>query len=84
MADGYVQVAPDSTGKKIDNAELTRADKTVVERQRVVLGSDENPSQQVSVAGEKDRTYIYVHGPGFEEISEKLQMIIDRLDLLLS
>lgn len=46
MADGYVQVAPDSTGKKIDNSELTRADGTVVERQRVVLGDDLDPKQQ--------------------------------------
>lgn len=35
MADGYVQVAPDSTGKKIDNTEITRADSVIVERQRV-------------------------------------------------
>lgn len=39
MADGYVQVAPDSTGKKIDNSELTVGSNTV-ERQRVVLGDD--------------------------------------------
>lgn len=36
-ADGFVQVAPDSTGKKIDNTEVTRNDGTIVERQRVVL-----------------------------------------------
>jgi len=45
MSDGYVQVAPDSTGKKIDNTQLTRNDDagslaggpgfTTVERQRV-------------------------------------------------
>ena len=34
--DGYVQVAPDSTGKKIDNSELTVGADTV-ERQRVII-----------------------------------------------
>lgn len=37
MADGYVQIQPESTGKKIDVAELTRADATIVERQRVEI-----------------------------------------------
>ena len=35
--DGYVQVPPDQSGKKIDTAELTRADASVVERQRVEI-----------------------------------------------
>lgn len=37
MADGFVQVAPDSTGKKVDASELTVNAQTV-ERQRVVIG----------------------------------------------
>lgn len=36
MADQYVQVAPDSTGKKIDNSELVVGANTV-ERQRIVV-----------------------------------------------
>ena len=36
MADGYIQVPPDSTGKKIDTAELTVGANTV-ERHRVVI-----------------------------------------------
>lgn len=40
MADGHVQVAPDSTGKKVDNTEVTRADGTVVERQRIDIGDE--------------------------------------------
>ena len=40
MTDGVVQVPVDSTGKKIDTSELTRADGQVVERQRIVLSSD--------------------------------------------
>lgn len=37
MADGIVQVPPDSTGKKIDTAELTRPDGAIVERQRITI-----------------------------------------------
>lgn len=37
MSDGLVQVAPDSTGKKIDTTELTVGANTV-ERQRVIIG----------------------------------------------
>lgn len=39
MADGLIQVAPDSTGKKVDTSELTVGANTV-ERQRIVLASD--------------------------------------------
>lgn len=43
MADGHVQVAPDSTGKKVDNTEVTRSDTAVVvERQRVEARDDED------------------------------------------
>lgn len=44
MADGYVQVATDGSGKKVDTAELIRVDGTTVERQRVALGSDDDPT----------------------------------------
>jgi hypothetical protein len=39
MANQYVQVAPDSTGKKVDTGELTVGANTV-ERQRIVIASD--------------------------------------------
>ncbi len=35
MADGVVQLPPDSTGKKLDTLEIVRLDTTTVERQRV-------------------------------------------------
>ena len=66
MSDGYVQVAPDSTGKKIDNAELTRDDGTVIERQRIVLADDENPRVQVAVGGEPGRGAVGVGGESVE------------------
>jgi hypothetical protein len=37
MADGFVQVPPDSLGKKIETTEITRVDGVVVERQRFEL-----------------------------------------------
>ncbi len=41
--DGNIAVQPDSTGKKVDTSELTRADGvTVVERQRMVNADDTN------------------------------------------
>jgi hypothetical protein len=51
--DGFVQVAPDSLGKKIDNAEVTRADGTVIERQRIVQADAGDPdAASVGVEGE--------------------------------
>lgn len=57
--DGVVQVFPDGSGKKIDVSELTRADATIVERQRVVIGSPDDAQQElVSVRGESGKGYI--------------------------
>lgn len=38
MSDGYIQVPPDSTGKRTETTELTRSDGVVVERQRIAIG----------------------------------------------
>jgi hypothetical protein len=43
MSDGFVQVAPDSTGKKLDASELSVAG-TVVERERIVQADDADPA----------------------------------------
>lgn len=53
MADGIVQLAADGPGKRIDTSELTRADGTVVERQRMVIGgtSDPNVTADLDAAG---------------------------------
>jgi hypothetical protein len=81
--DGHVQVAPDSTGKKIDNAELTRDDGTIVERQRTVIGSDENPRQQLMLGGDVGRGYILVDSRAFDELNEKMDDIMNLLTLHL-
>ena len=49
MAESYVQLQPDSTGKKIDTAELTVGGNTV-ERQIVVLADPSAAAAQVPVA----------------------------------
>lgn len=48
MADGIVQLQPDSTGKKVDTSELT-VGANVVERQRVVVASDTGATAIASV-----------------------------------
>lgn len=75
--DSYVQVAADGAGKKIDNAELTREDGEVVYRQRTVIGSDENPRVQATVDGEKGSAYLLVDSKSFDEMTEKIQELID-------
>lgn len=42
MTDSYIQVAPNSTGAKIDNSQLTQNDGAVVNRQRVTNGDPIN------------------------------------------
>lgn len=53
MADSFVQVAPDSTGKKVDTSQLVDGANTV-ERQRVVLGDnlDVNALARINSDGE--------------------------------
>lgn len=73
MAEGYVQVLPDSTGKKVDTTELTRSDSTIVERQRLSVGS----SDGTLVEAKGGALPIYS-----EEIVLLLKALILRLDLL--
>ena len=86
--DGYVQVAPDSTGKKVDNAEFIRepvnpGDATVtVERQRIILGSDENPRLQAKLGGEAGDGYVLVDAKAFNEMIEKMDEMIDLMRLI--
>lgn len=49
MADSYVQLQPDSTGKKVDTAEVTVGSNTV-ERQRVILSDGVTAAAQALVA----------------------------------
>ena len=67
MADGVVQVQPDSTGKKVDSSELARADGTLVERQRIVFADPDklDAFARVTHAGEvqvrQDRAFELLH-----------------------
>ena len=88
--DGYVQVATDGSGKKIDNAELTRENSTAsgayvagatVYRQRVALGSDENPRLQMAVEGEAGRGAARVTVPELDAVVERLDEILAVLRL---
>ena len=86
--DGFVQVPADGAGKKIDNAELTREPvnpgdaAVVVERQRTVLGSDENPRLQAMLGGEAGQGYVLVDARAFGELIEKMDEMIDLLKLV--
>ena len=90
--DSYVQVATDGTGKKVDNATLTRekpdsawssTSGDTIYRQRVVLGADDNPKQQVKVEGEEGRGYLMVGGKSLEGIETTLNEIRDLLRLAI-
>lgn len=90
MADGYVQVPQDGAGKRIDNSELVREpilapDGTqstaalTVERQRTVIGSDENPRLQVEVKGAVGRGSLAVSGASLDilrSIDRSLKMLL--------
>ena len=86
--DGYVQVAADGAGKKIDNAALLREPTTLggtgetVYRQRIVLASDENPRQQVNVTGEAGRGVLQVECRQLDEVIAKLQELIELIHLV--
>lgn len=85
VVDGYVQVAPDSSGKKIDNSELTRDDGAVVERQRTNVADPENtqPSGLAKVLDNKvqveDRTLHIL-----EHIAETLERIELKLNAAIN
>lgn len=49
MADSYVQVAPDGTGKQIDSQSLTNAAGQTVYRQNIVIGDPTDITEIASV-----------------------------------
>lgn len=87
--DSHVQVAADGAGKKIDNAVLTREPATqggtgdTVYRQRVVIGSDDNPRQQAEVRGEAGQGALHVESNVFSEIHGELVRIRELLQMLI-
>ena len=49
-SDSVVVHAPDSTGKNIDTSTLTRADGTVVQRERVAIGDPDSADKLASIS----------------------------------
>ena len=83
--DATVRVQPDATGIFMDVAELVRDDGTVVERERVVIASDENPRQQVDIDGEAGRGSLRISGEAVEllrQIDHSLKMILTLMCVL--
>jgi len=79
-SDGYVQGAPDSTGKKVDTSEQTRDDGTVVERQRVALADPLDLTGLARVEGEIGRGALAVsdrHLALLESIDDKLTLLVE-------
>lgn len=90
MTDGFVQVAPDGAGKKIDASELAVGSNTV-ERQRVVLGDNEDTDALAAVrdedAGLHDDALIVRAVPRGEDVNlthELLFRIVGLLDELVT
>jgi GTPase involved in cell partitioning and DNA repair len=92
MADGFVQVAADGSGKSVDNAAITVPAGTVVTgsdgtkttlsadatyyRQRVVIGDPSAQGGGVTVRGEVDRGALSIDS----EVVAQLQSINDTLN----
>lgn len=92
MTDAYVQVAADGSGKKIDNSVVTRepADPAwsatqgdTVYRQRIVIASDDNENQTMSLHGESGREALPVDSDTLEKIHATLEQIKDLLILAI-
>lgn len=78
MADSFVQVAPDSTGKKVDTSQLVDGANTV-ERQRVVLGDDTDVNSLARVTSDGE---LVVEGSAIAMMLMLLAEIRDKLPRL--
>lgn len=90
--DSYVQVATDGSGKKIDNAVLTREGSTAsgayvagdtVYRQRIVIGDDENPKLRAKLSGEYGDGRLHVEAKMLSDIHGELVQIREILQILV-
>lgn len=80
--DDFVQLATEGSGKKMDNAVVTRDDGTVVYRERISIASDDNSRIQVEVRGESGQAALRVNGEVVEllnEMNHTLKMILTLL-----
>lgn len=83
MADGYIQVAADGSGKKVDNAEITRADGTVVERQRVVQADNDDVGPMVTVGGEAGRGEARAQDRSVRDLLQDIHETLRRIEAVL-
>lgn len=79
MSDGTIQIAPDSTGKKIATSEITRNNGDVVEIQHVVISDPRIPISQVSVTPNGE---LIVNAEIFSKILIELKRIAMLLEIL--
>lgn len=77
--ESYVQIPPDSTGKKIDTSELDWPDGTTVERQRLTIADDANLQAVVEVL---PGGYLSVLEKNQEDVIGQLKRIAFLLEVL--
>jgi hypothetical protein len=78
QTDGYVQVASDGGGKKVDASEIIRSDSTTVERQRVAVGSDEDPGTLLKLTPSGEASVVV----DFDPVIIQLKRIALLLEIL--
>lgn len=79
MSDGYIQVATDGDGKKVDTTDLTREDGTEVHRTRIVLGSNNDTQAFAEIV---PSGFLRVMVKNQDEIVRQLKRIALILELM--
>lgn len=79
MADQFIQLQADGTGKKVETSELTRTDGSLVERQRVALGDPNTIGGLAALIGNA----LTVREQFAAEVLMELRRIARGLELLL-
>ncbi len=82
MSDAYVQVIPDSTGKKVDTSELTQDSGDVVERQRIAIGDPDLVDLQAAVTSQsfnRGQAALLVRDADSQKTNQLLSEILEEL-----
>ncbi len=80
-ADGVIQIPPASTGLKVDTSELTRADGTVIERQRIVLGDPAQPTS-LAVVTTGGELAVFLRSEQLNDVVGQLKRVAMLLEIL--